>query len=37
VVRLQNGSAQTVSLASDQGFHTGDRVRINDGVMTREM
>jgi outer membrane lipoprotein SlyB len=37
VVRLQNGGAQTISLPSDQGFHTGDRVRINDGVMTKEM
>ncbi len=37
VVRLQNGSAQTVSFAADPGFKVGDKVRINAGVSTHAL
>jgi len=35
VVRLQNGTAQTVSYATVPTIQVGDKVRINDGVITR--
>jgi outer membrane lipoprotein SlyB len=35
MVRLQNGSAQTVSFAADPGYRVGDKVKINDGVIVR--
>lgn len=35
VVRLHNGSAQTVSFAAEPGFKVGDKVKINAGVITR--
>jgi outer membrane lipoprotein SlyB len=34
LVRLQNGSAQTVSFTTEPGFKVGDKVRINAGVIT---
>jgi outer membrane lipoprotein SlyB len=34
VVRLHNGSAQTVSFATDPGFQVGDKVKVNAGVIT---
>ncbi|TXT36554.1 MAG: hypothetical protein FD135_4208 [Comamonadaceae bacterium] len=34
VVRLHNGSAQTVSFAAEPGFKVGDKVRVNAGVIT---
>lgn len=33
VVRLHNGSAQTVSFAAEPGFKVGDKVKINAGVI----
>ncbi len=33
VIRLQNGSAQTVSFATEPGFKVGDKVKISDGVI----
>jgi len=35
LVRLQNGSAQTVRFATAPEFLVGDKVRINDGVLLR--
>ncbi|MBI3524358.1 MAG: glycine zipper 2TM domain-containing protein [Betaproteobacteria bacterium] len=35
VVRLQNGTAQTISYAADPGFRVGDKVKVNDGVIVR--
>ena len=35
VVRLQNGTTQTMSFATEPGFRVGDKVRINDGVLVR--
>jgi outer membrane lipoprotein SlyB len=35
LVRLQNGTAQTVSFAAEPGYQVGDKVRISDGVITR--
>ena len=35
LVRLQNGSAQTVTFASAPEFQVGDKVRINDGALMR--
>jgi outer membrane lipoprotein SlyB len=35
LVRLQNGSAQTVPFAADPGYKVGDKVKISDGVIAR--
>lgn len=35
LVRLQNGSTQTLSFANTPEFQVGDKVRINDGVLVR--
>ena len=35
VVRLHNGTAQTVSFATEPGFKVGDKVKISDGVIAR--
>lgn len=34
LVRLQNGTAQTVSYATEPGYKVGDKVKINAGVIT---
>jgi outer membrane lipoprotein SlyB len=34
LVRLQNGTAQTVSFAAEPGFRVGDKVKVNAGVIT---
>ncbi|OIN91058.1 MAG: hypothetical protein AUJ20_12550 [Comamonadaceae bacterium CG1_02_60_18] len=34
VVRLTNGTAQTVSFAAEPGFKVGDKVRVNAGVIS---
>ncbi len=36
LVRLQNGAAQTLSFANDPGYHVGDKVRLNNGVLSRQ-
>ena len=36
LVRLQNGGAQTVSFAADPGYRVGEKVRLNDGTLTRD-
>lgn len=35
LVRLQNGTTQTVTYAAEPGFRVGDKVKINDGVIVR--
>ena len=35
LVRLQNGSAQTISFAAEPGFKVGDKVQVNAGVISR--
>jgi outer membrane lipoprotein SlyB len=35
VAILQNNTRQTVSFATDPGYRVGDKVKINDGVMSR--
>jgi outer membrane lipoprotein SlyB len=37
MVRLQNGGTQTISYASDPGYRVGDKVKINEGVLSRNM
>ena len=37
LVRLQNGGTQTVAFETDPGYRIGDKVRINDGVLTRNL
>lgn len=37
LVRLQNGGTQTISFETDPGYRVGDKVRINDGVLTRNV
>ena len=37
LVRLQNGGTQTVAFETDPGYRVGDKVRINDGVLTRNL
>ncbi|MDD2811490.1 glycine zipper 2TM domain-containing protein [Rhodoferax sp.] len=34
LVRLQNGTTQTVSFAAEPGFKVGDKVRVNAGMIT---
>jgi outer membrane lipoprotein SlyB len=34
LVRMQNGTTQTVSFATEPGFKAGDKVRVNAGVIT---
>jgi outer membrane lipoprotein SlyB len=34
VVRLHNGTAQTVSFSAEPGFKVGDKVKVNAGVIT---
>lgn len=34
LVRLNNGTAQTVSFTAEPGFKVGDKVKVNDGVIT---
>ncbi|MDO8319014.1 glycine zipper 2TM domain-containing protein [Rhodoferax sp.] len=36
VVRLQAGTAQTVTYAADPGFKPGDKVQIHEGVLTHQ-
>jgi outer membrane lipoprotein SlyB len=36
VVRLQNGTSQTVAFAADPGYRVGDKVKINEGVIVRD-
>lgn len=36
LVRMQNGSAQTASFEADPGYRVGDKVRITDGILTRD-
>lgn len=36
-VRLQNGGTQTASFESNPGYRVGDKVRITDGVLTRDL
>jgi outer membrane lipoprotein SlyB len=35
LVRLQNGTTQTVAFAAEPGYRVGDKVQINDGVIVR--
>lgn len=35
LVRLQTGAAQTLTFANDPGYHVGDKVRLNNGVLSR--
>jgi len=37
LVRLQNGGTQTVTYAADPGYRIGDKVRITDGVLARDL
>lgn len=37
LVRMQNGTSQTVSYATDPDFRVGDAVKINDGVLVRNL
>lgn len=37
LVRLQNGGTQTVSFESDPGYRVGDKVRIADGGLVRDL
>jgi outer membrane lipoprotein SlyB len=37
LVRLQNGGTQTASFESDPGYRIGDKVRITDGILTRDL
>lgn len=37
LVRLNNGGTQTVSFAADPGFRVGDKVRVVEGGLTREL
>lgn len=37
LVRLQSGGTQTVAFEADPGYRVGDKVRITDGVMARDM
>ncbi|MES3021045.1 MAG: glycine zipper 2TM domain-containing protein [Pseudomonadota bacterium] len=36
VVRFQNGGTQTVTYENDPGVRVGEKVRVNDGVLTRD-
>jgi outer membrane lipoprotein SlyB len=36
VVRFANGGTQTVQFANDPGMRVGEKVKINDGVLTRD-
>lgn len=36
LVRMQNGSAQTATFETDPGYRVGDKVRITDGILTRD-
>jgi outer membrane lipoprotein SlyB len=36
VIRFPNGGAQTVQYANDPGLRVGEKVKINDGVLTRD-
>jgi outer membrane lipoprotein SlyB len=36
VVRYENGATQTVPFDNDPGFRVGDRVKVSDGVVTRD-
>jgi outer membrane lipoprotein SlyB len=36
VIRFANGGAQTVQYANDPGLRVGEKVKINDGVLTRD-
>jgi outer membrane lipoprotein SlyB len=35
LVRLQNGGTQTVAFETDPGYRIGDKVKINDGILSR--
>lgn len=35
-VRYASGKKQTLTYANDPGFRAGDKVRVNDGVLTRD-
>lgn len=37
VVRLQNGGTQTAAFEADPGYRIGDKVRITDGVLVRDL
>lgn len=37
LVRLQNGGTQTASFDADPGYKIGDRVKITDGVLVRDL
>jgi outer membrane lipoprotein SlyB len=37
LVRMQNGGTQTVSYKTDPGYRVGDKVRITDGVLARNV
>lgn len=34
-VRFDNGASQTISFAADPGYRVGDKVRVNNGVLSR--
>jgi hypothetical protein len=36
VVRYTDGATQTITYDNDPGFHVGDKVKVNDGVLTRD-
>lgn len=36
VVRYENGATQTIPFDNDPGFRVGDRVKVSDGVVTRD-
>ncbi|WP_296948299.1 glycine zipper 2TM domain-containing protein [uncultured Massilia sp.] len=36
VVRYENGATQTIPYTNDPGFRAGERVKVNDGVLTRD-
>lgn len=35
LVRMQNGATQTLTFAAEPGYRVGDKVQVNDGVITR--
>lgn len=37
LVRLQNGGTQTITFEADPGYRVGDKVKINDGVLSRNV
>lgn len=37
LVRLQNGGTQTITFETDPGYRVGDKVKVNDGVLARNV